>query len=138
MNVILTIHWTNQPAHGYIESTMNAIHVPLQAYFQGHATGQAAWMREAFLPLARIVGVRDGDLVNLTVEEFCGLFRGSPAEDEATRRRTIDSIELAGNVACARLTLVHGPITFSDWMLLLEIGGAWKIASKVYSTRSTT
>ena len=37
----------------------------------------------------------------------------------------------------ARLTLVHGPITFSDWMLLVEFGGAWKIASKVYSTSPT-
>ena len=117
---------------------MTDIHVPLQAYFQGHSTGQAAWMREAFLPLARIVGIREGKLVSLTVEEFCGLFRGSPAEDEATRSRTIDWIESAGNVACARLTLVHGPITFTDWMLLLEIGGVWKIASKVYSTRPST
>jgi hypothetical protein len=117
---------------------MTDIHVPLQAYLQGHATGQAAWMREAFLPLARIVGIREGKLVSLTVEEFCGLFGGSPAEDEATRLRTIDSIESAGNMAYARLTLVHGPVTFSDWMLLLEVGGVWKIASKVYSARPTT
>jgi 3-hydroxyisobutyrate dehydrogenase len=114
------------------------IHVPLQAYFQGHATGEAAWMREAFSPFARIVGIREGKPASLTLDEFCGLFGGSPAEDEATRRRTIDSIESAGNVGCARLTLVHGPITFSDWMLLLEIGGAWKIVSKVYSSRPTT
>jgi hypothetical protein len=82
--------------------------------------------------------IREGTLLSLTVEEFCGLFRGSPAKDEATRRGAIDSIESAGNVACARLTLVHGPVTFSDWMLLLEVGGVWKIASKVYSTRPTT
>jgi len=123
---------------GNTESTMTDIHTPLQAYIQGHTTGDAAWMREAFLPLARIVGMRDGKVASLTLEEFCGLFRGSPAEDEATRTRTIDSIESAGNVACARLTLVHGPVTFSDWMLLLEVGGVWKIASKVYTTRPTT
>jgi hypothetical protein len=116
---------------------MTEIHVPLQAYLQGHSTGQAAWMREAFLPLARIVGMREGKLVSMTVVEFCGLFRGTPADDEATRQRTIDSIESAGNVACARLTLVHGPVTFSDWMFLLEIDGVWKIASKVYTTRPT-
>ena len=117
---------------------MTDIHVPIQAYLQGHSTGQAASMREAFLPSAQIVGIRDGKLLSLTVEEFCGLFRGTPAEDEATRRRTIDSIETAGCMASVRLTLVHGPITFSDWMLLLEVGGVWKIASKVYSTRPTT
>jgi hypothetical protein len=117
---------------------MTDIHSPLQAYLQGHSTGQPVWMREAFLPFARIVGIREGKPVSLTLEEFCGLFRGSPAEDEATRRRTVDSIESDGNVACARLTLVHGPVTFSDWMLLLQVGGVWKIASKVYSTRPTT
>lgn len=117
---------------------MTDIHVPLQAYIQGHSTGDPAWMREAFFPLARIVGIREDKLVSLTVEEFCGLFRGSPAEDEATRLRTIDSIESAGNVAYARLTLVHGPVTFSDWMLLLQVDGVWKIASKVYSTHPTT
>ena len=117
---------------------MTDIHVPIQAYFLGHSTGQAAYMREAFLPSAQIVGIRDGKLVSFTVEEFCGLFRGTPAEDEATRRRTIDSIETSGSMASVRLTLMHGPVTFSDWMLLLEVGGVWKIASKVYSARPTT
>lgn len=33
---------------------------PLRAYIRGHATGDPAHFREAFLPAARVEGVRDG------------------------------------------------------------------------------
>src|SRR5450432_195015 len=96
---------------------MADINTPLNTYLQGHATGQAALMRDAFLPSARIEGIREGKLISWTVEEYCRLFQGSPAPDEASRRRTIDAIETAGSAACARLTLVHGATIFSDLML---------------------
>src|SRR5688500_18582790 len=70
---------------------------PLESYMQGHATGDPAHIRAAFLPTARIDGLRDGKLVSRTTEEFAAGFSGKPADDEAQRKRRIDRIELHGN-----------------------------------------
>ena len=105
---------------------------PLEAYMQGHATGDAAHIRAAFLPTARIDGLRDGKPVSRTAEEFAAGFSGKPADDEALRKRRIDRIELQGNAGMAQVTLDYPTVTFTDYFVLLKVDGEWKIASKVY------
>ena len=109
----------------------------INQYFQGHATGGAADMRKAFLPTAHIEGIREGKFVSWTVEDYTSRFTGKPAPDEATRKRTIDSVDISGNAAMARATLVHGATTFTDYFVLLKVDGEWKIANKVYSSTPT-
>ncbi len=109
----------------------------VQQYFRGHATGDAAEMCKAFLHTAHVEGLRSNQFVSWTVEEYCALFKGTPAPDEASRVRTIDSIDVTGTAAMARATLVHGGTTFIDYFVLLKIDGAWKIANKVYVSRPT-
>ncbi|HEY8548621.1 MAG TPA: nuclear transport factor 2 family protein [Vicinamibacterales bacterium] len=112
------------------------VRAALNHYLQGHATGDPAHMRKAFLPTAHIEGIRDGRFVSWTLDEYCALFNGRPAPDEATRRRTIDQIDINGTAAMARATLVHGPTTFTDYFVLLKVDGEWRIANKVYTMRS--
>jgi 3-hydroxyisobutyrate dehydrogenase len=118
--------------------TDEAVRVPLNHYLKGHATGDASYMRKAFLPTAHIEGLRDGKLVSWTLEEYCALFTGKPAPDEASRVRTIDSVDVSGSAAMARATLVHGSTTFTDYFVLLKVDGEWKIANKVYSAAHST
>lgn len=106
-------------------------------YLKGHATGDPAEMRKAFLPTAHIEGIRDGTFVSWTVDEYCRRFTGTPASDEASRTRTIDHVDVSGTAAMARATLVHGATTFTDYFVLLKSDGEWKIANKVYSSRPT-
>ena len=106
-------------------------------YFRGHATGDPAEMRKAFLLTAHIEGVRDGKFTSWTVDEYCSRFRGQPAADEASRTRTIDSVDVSGSAAMVRATLVHGAVTFTDYFVLLKVDGEWKIANKVYASRPT-
>jgi hypothetical protein len=94
-------------------------------------------MRQPFLPTAHIEGIRDGRLVSWTLDQYCALFKGAPAPDEASRKRSIDSIDISGTAAMARATLLHGNTTFTDYFVLLKVDGAWKIANKVYSARAT-
>ena len=102
-------------------------------YFRGHATANADTMRAAFLPTAHIEGLRDGKFVSMTLDEYCSRFPGKPAADEATRRRTIDSVDITGTAAMARVTLVYGPTTLRDYFVLLKVDGEWKIANKTFS-----
>ncbi|MEO3824683.1 nuclear transport factor 2 family protein [Actinomadura sp. B10D3] len=105
---------------------------PLQHYVAGHATGQADHHRLAFWPTAHIEGVRDGRFVSWTLDEYCEVFTGRPAEDEATRRRRIDHVRWHGTVATATMTLYHGDSVFTDGFVLLQVDGEWRIANKVY------
>ncbi|HKX84204.1 MAG TPA: nuclear transport factor 2 family protein [Pyrinomonadaceae bacterium] len=106
--------------------------VPLDHYLQGHSTGNPEFMRKAFHPEARIMSFRDGKMTNLSVEEFAGRFSGKLAEDEVQRKRTIESIDVFGNAASAKIVLDYPNIKFTDYMNLLKIDGEWKIVNKSF------
>ncbi len=108
---------------------------PLRSYICGHATGDPAHFRAAFLPTARVEGVRDRSFVSWSLDDYCGLFAGNPADDEAERRRRIDSVHVEGTVGSATLTLWHGADTFTDVFLLIRSDDGWRIANKVYDRR---
>ena len=105
---------------------------PLRAYIRGHATGDPACFREAFLPTAHIEGIRDGAFVSWRLDDYCALFDGQPALDEPARARRVDTVDVYGTVATASMTLWHGPDTFTDVFLLVNVGGQWRIANKAY------
>ncbi|WP_069816084.1 nuclear transport factor 2 family protein [Streptomyces sp. TP-A0874] len=109
-----------------------AVLEPLSAYIRGHATGDPAHFRDAFLPTAHIEGLRDGAFVSWPLDEYCALFPGQPARDEPARSRRVDTVEVHGTVATATMTLSHGADTFTDVFLLVRADYGWRIANKAY------
>ena len=107
---------------------------PLHAYALAHATGDPASLDVAFLPTAHVDGYRDGELVSWTLDEFRGVFTGSPAADETTRSRRVERLDVRGSAATAVMTLHHGDVDFTDVFVLLRDPGSgrWRIASKAY------
>jgi hypothetical protein len=114
-----------------------AVCVSIEQYFLGHANDDVAHMRRAFLPTAHIESIREGVFTSWPCEVYCERFKGTPAADEATRRRTIDWIDVHGTSACARITLVHGATTFTDYFVLLKTADGWKIANKAFHGQPT-
>ena len=114
-----------------------AVRAVVEQYFKGHATGSPAEMRKPFLPSAHVEGNRNGVFTSWTVDEYAGNFSGKPAADEASRKRSIDYVSISGTAAMAGATLVHGATTFTDYFVLLKVNNEWKIANKVYASRST-
>jgi hypothetical protein len=115
-----------------------AVRAVIQQYFKGHASGDPAEMKKAFHSTAHVEGNRDGKFVSWTAEQYAANFTGKPAADEATRKRTIDRVDISGDAAMVSATLVHGATTFTDYFVLLKINNEWKIANKVYTRRPTT
>ena len=109
-----------------------AVRVPLENYMQGHATDNPEFMRKAFMPTAHIESVREGPLTSWPLDTYCQRFKGTPAADESTRRRTIDAIDIGGTAASAKITLVHGNTTFIDYFVMLKTEDGWKIANKTF------
>ena len=133
--MLLTIACLSMPggAHAQQAAQDAAVRKPLEAYLRGHATGDGAHMRQAFLPSAHIEGIRDGKFLSWTADEYIAGFKGKPAEDEAKRKRSIDQVDVTGNAAMARVTLDYPSGTFTDYFVLLKVDGEWKIANKVWT-----
>lgn len=110
---------------------------PIAQYFLGHALDDAACMRRAFLPSAHIESMREGQLTSWPLEVYCQRFKNQPAADESSRHRSLDWIEVVGSAACARVSLVHGANTFTDYFLLLKTAEGWKIANKAFHGEAT-
>lgn len=109
-----------------------AVREPIEQYFLGHARDDAAFMRKAFAPTAHIESMREGVFTSWALDVYCERFKGTPAADEATRQRTIDWIDVAGDSACAKVTLRHGANTFVDYFVLLKLDSGWKIVNKAF------
>jgi hypothetical protein len=110
---------------------------PIEQYFLGHARDDAAHMRQAFLPTAHIESIKEGVFTSWPLDFYCERFKGQVAADEASRKRSIDWVEVTGTAACARVTLVHGATTFVDYFVLLKTAEGWKIANKAFQGQPT-
>src|SRR5687767_6563987 len=73
-----------------------AVRAVINQYFKGHATGSGPEMRKAFLPTARIEGIRQGVFTSWTVDQYVGGFQGKPAADEPSRKRAIEVVSISG------------------------------------------
>ena len=108
------------------------VKIPLNNYLQAQATGNSELILKAFYKDARIMAFRGDKISNLSVEEFAGFFKGKVADDESERKRQIESIDISGNAAIAKITLDYPTIKFTDYMTLLKIDGEWKIVNKSF------
>ena len=57
---------------------------------------------------------------------------GKPAADEKDRKRSIESVDVAGNAAVAKVILDYPNVRFVDYFTLLKINGEWKIVNKSF------
>lgn len=109
-----------------------AVKVPLNNYIKAQATGDQEAARKAFHTDGNLIWIKDGKYTTRSFAEFVAGFNGKPAADEDKRKRAIESIDVAGNAASARIVLDYPTVRFVDYMSLLKIDGEWKIVSKVF------
>ncbi len=125
--VVSPVAFAQQPS-----SEETVVRAAIENYFRGHATGVGAHFRLVFHPESKLFWIRDGQLAQRTSEEYIAAARGTPAPDEAQRKRRIDFIDITGDAAVAKLTLQYPDVTLTDYMSLLKIGGEWKIVNKIF------
>jgi hypothetical protein len=109
-----------------------AVRAAIEHYFRGHATGVGDHFRKAFHPDGKLFWINNGKFMSRTSEEFAAGAKGSPAADEAQRKRTIEWIDVTGDAAVAKIRLVYPEVTFVDYMSLLKLDGEWKIVNKTF------
>jgi len=114
------------------ESEKAAVRVPLENYIKGHETGDPEFMKKAFHSEGNLIFIRDGKYATRSFADYIGGMNGKPAADEKDRKRAIESIDVAGNAAVARVILDYPTVRFVDYMTLLKIDGEWKIVNKSF------
>jgi hypothetical protein len=108
------------------------VRAALNHYIQGHATGDGSHARIAFHPNANLYFIRDGKYAERTSADYAAGFSGRPAADEGQRKRRIESVDITGTAAQAKIVLEYPGVTFTDYMTLLKLDGEWKIVAKVF------
>jgi hypothetical protein len=127
--------WLPTRAEGADET---AVRQAIEHYFRGHATGQGEHFRKVFHQEAKLFAVREGKFWQLTSEEYIARASGKPAPDEAQRKRFVESVDVAGNAAVAKVILDYLGATLTDYMSLLKIDGEWKIVNKTFHSKPKT
>lgn len=102
-------------------------------YLAGHATGSPDEFRAAFHPKAMLYWNRDGAFAERTSTEYIAGAAGKPAPDEAQRRRAIESLDVTGNAAMAKVVLDYPGVKFTDYLSLVKADGEWRIVNKIFN-----
>ena len=120
------------PPAGAQDKEEAAVRQTLDYYLQGHATGNGEFFKKAFHPEAKLFWIREGQFATRTSAEFIAGANGKPAADERERKRSIESVDITGNAAIAKIVLDYPSGRFTDYMSLLKVDGEWKIVNKTF------
>ena len=102
-------------------------------YLAGHATGSPDEFRAAFHPKAMLYWNKDGAFAERTSADYIAGASGKPAPDEAQRRRAIESLDVTGNAAMAKVVLDYPSVKFTDYLSLVKADGEWRIVNKIFN-----
>ena len=112
-------------------SEIDAVKKPLENYLENHIKGDSKQLGKSMHTVGRLIYLRDGKYYPV---EFPRYLSGWKLRDKKIADQTksyIDSIEITGNVAVARLGLDYPGRSFTDYMTLMKIKGEWKIVNKI-------
>lgn len=113
-----------------------AVRAAVDQYLRSHATGDGSHVGAVFHPDLMMYWAPDGVLQRRTGPDFVAGFGGRPAPDEALRRRWIESVDVTGTAASAKVVLDYPTVRFTDYFTLLHIGGEWRIMNKVFHSEA--
>jgi hypothetical protein len=110
-----------------------AARAPLEAYMQGHRTGDASFMEKAFHPTARMTYMSDSGMVTVPITEYIARMRaGGVRATPDTFPRRIAMLDVVGTAAVGRIDMILGSGTISDYMTVLKFADGWKIVNKSF------
>ena len=106
-----------------------------RTYFESMYEASAEKAYAAFHPNAKITGTMQGDLLELSVEQFADFVASkdpSPKANGEPARFEILSVEIAGDTAVARVRDDYDGLTFLDTLSMIKADGQWVIYNKLF------
>jgi len=103
-------------------------------YVEGCRDGDAAKLREAFHPDARMWGSMAGERYDEPISELIAMLDGKPVDVDGSFKTQVTSVEQTDDAASVTLTEdgFWGTVSFVDLFSLARIDGRWKIVNKTF------
>ena len=110
--------------------TIQEIETVCTYYLDGATNGDSLLFSKAFIPDGQMRYMRNDTLFNVSLKDFMARMRNNGVKQE--RKTKIESIQVYGNAATAKLTIEYPTFYFHDIMSLLKTKDGWKIVSKIF------
>ena len=113
----------------------DAIAKVVELYTVGASRGDAAMLRQAFHPDARMFGQAGGQRVDMAMEPFFELSAAHPLDSDGSYRGRLISVQQFGDAAVAIVAEdgCWGAVSFVDLLSLNRIDGVWTIVNKTFA-----
>ena len=106
----------------------------VQHYFDGLYHSDVEKLKIAFHPNSQVIGHFQGTLMFNSLEQFLGYVKGTPAPSESGEAydMKIESIDVTGDEAVAKVADLYMGFRFTDYLSLLKVDGNWVIVNKTF------
>lgn len=99
-------------------------------YLEGGTNGDSVMFAKAFHPGGQMMFMRNDTVRIVSLKDFTARMRHTLQKQD--RKTKIESIEVYGNAAVAKLTVEYPGFYFHDIMSLLKTDEGWKITGKIF------
>jgi Putative lumazine-binding len=112
------------------EQEIEAVKVVCNYYLDGGTNGDSVLFSKAFSPGGQMQYMRNDTLVVVSLKDFMARMPNNGKKQD--RKTKIESVEVFGHAATAKLTIEYPTFYFHDIMSLLKTKEGWKIVSKIF------
>ena len=116
--------------------TIQEIQTVLTYYLDGGTNGDSVMFSKAFVPDGQMRYMRNDTIFNVSLKDFMARARNNGVKLD--RKTKIESIQVFGNAASAKLTIENPTFYFHDIMSLLKTKDGWKIVGKIFYREEKT
>lgn len=112
------------------EQEIEAVKTVCNYYIDGGTNGDSLTFSKAFSPTGQMQYMRNDTLRITPLKDFMAGMKNTGIKQDRTAK--IESVEVYGNAATAKITIEYPTFFFHDMMSLLKTKDGWKIVSKIF------
>lgn len=112
------------------QQDIDAVKTVCNYYIDGGTNGDSITFSKAFSPSGLMQYMRNDTLQIVSLKDFMARMPNSGKKQD--RKAKIESVEVYGNAAVAKITIEYATFYFHDIMSLLKTKDGWKIVSKIF------
>ncbi|HQW83754.1 MAG TPA: nuclear transport factor 2 family protein [Ferruginibacter sp.] len=109
---------------------IEAVKTVCNYYLDGGTNGDSLLFSKAFSPGGQMQYMRNDTLMVISLKDFMERTRNTGVKQN--RSTNIESVQVFGNAATAKLTIEYPTFYFHDIMSLLKTKDGWKIVGKIF------
>ena len=110
-----------------------AIEAVIRDYLDGMIYGQFEKIESAFHPQSMVAGHFDGTYYFVTRQQFIDILKtDTPLKPGTPYNSSIESVDITGDAASAKVIDDCLGTTFTDYLTLIKDGGRWQIVNKAF------